>query len=237
MLGDVPGLKRNVVEAYVWLTKAAATLSGHAEQRLEMAEKHMSPAQIEAAEKLLAERLGGDESAAAAGAFAHLAGDYAAALEHFSQAAEAGHPEAQYMLGGMLLDAQGGPRDVAKARAWLQKAAEGDHAQAQLTLGNLLHRGQGVARDPVAARSWFREAAEADLGSAQTNLANMLARGRGGPQDPVLAYMWYAIAAGDKLSETADERKKNLAKTMTPKQIMVAETLARGWIPVRLHWR
>jgi hypothetical protein len=141
------------------------------------------------------------------------------------------------MLGRMLLDAQGGPRDVAKARQWLSQAAEGDHAQAQLGLGNLLHRGQGVARDAVAARSWYREAAEADLGSAQSNLAGMLARGRGGPQDPVLAYMWYAIAGGSELSETADERKKNLADTMTPKQIMVAETLAKGWIPVRLHWR
>ncbi|MDP6702610.1 MAG: tetratricopeptide repeat protein, partial [Candidatus Latescibacteria bacterium] len=130
-----------------------------------------------------------------------------------------------------------GPRDVAKARQWLRQAAEGDHAQAQLALGNLLHRGLGAARDPVAARSWYREAAEANLGSAQSNLANMLARGRGGPQDPVLAYMWYAIAGGGERSESADERKKSLAETMTAKQIMVAETLAQGWIPVRLHWR
>ena len=231
------GLKKNVVEAYLWLTKAAATLTGYAGMRGELAEKHMSPTEIEAAEKLLAERLGAGDRAAAAGAFAHRAGDYAAALDHFVAAAEAGHLQAQYMLGRMLLDGQGGTRDVAKAREWLRQAAEGDHAKAQLTLGNLLHRGQGVKRDPVAARGWYREAAEANLGSAQTNLANMLARGRGGPQDPVLAYMWYAIASSGQSSETADERKVNLAKTMTPKQIMVAETLAKGWIPVRLHWR
>jgi hypothetical protein len=231
------GVKKDVVEGYVWLTKAAATISGYADFRVKLAERHMSDSEIEAAEKLLAERLGDAERAAAAGAFAYQAQDYGAALGQYAKAAEAGHLEAQYMLGSMLLGGQGGARNVALASEWLNKAAEGDHALAQVMLGNLLDRGRGAAPDPVAARNWYREAAEADQGGGQANLAGMLARGRGGPKDPVLAFMWYLIEDRSQRTTLSGERKSKLAESMTPKQIMVAETLAKGWIPVRLHWR
>jgi hypothetical protein len=231
------GVKKDVVEGYVWLTKAAATISGYADFRVKLAERHMSDSEIEAAEKLLAERLGDAERAAAAGAFAYQAPDYGAALGQYAKAAEAGHLEAQYMLGSMLLGGQGGARNVALASEWLNKAAEGDHALAQVMLGNLLDRGRGAAPDPVAARNWYREAAEADQGGGQANLAGMLARGRGGPKDPVLAFMWYLIEDRSQRTTLSGERKSKLAESMTPKQIMVAETLAKGWIPVRLHWR
>ena len=45
------------------------------------------------------------------------------ALELFEKAAAAGHTRAQINLGILYLRGQGVPRDVIKARAWLEKAA------------------------------------------------------------------------------------------------------------------
>jgi TPR repeat protein len=54
--------------------------------------------------------------------------------------------EAQYRLGQMLLEGQGGPKDPWQGARWLKLAAEKDHAQAQALLGLILLKGQGVPR-------------------------------------------------------------------------------------------
>jgi TPR repeat protein len=54
--------------------------------------------------------------------------------------------EAQYRLGQMLLEGQGGPKDPWQGARWLKLAAEKDHPQAQALLGLILLKGQGVPR-------------------------------------------------------------------------------------------
>jgi uncharacterized protein len=65
---------------------------------------------------------------------------YAYAASYFGDA------EAQYRLGRMLLEGQGGARDPWQAARWLKLAADKGHAQAQALLGVTMIRGDGIPR-------------------------------------------------------------------------------------------
>jgi TPR repeat protein len=57
-----------------------------------------------------------------------------------------GDAEAQYRLGRMLLEGQGGPKDPWQGARWLKLAADKDHPHAQALLGDILLKGQVVPR-------------------------------------------------------------------------------------------
>ncbi|HLH91367.1 MAG TPA: tetratricopeptide repeat protein [Xanthobacteraceae bacterium] len=65
---------------------------------------------------------------------------YAYAASYFGDA------EAQYRLGRMLLEGQGGPRDPWQAARWLKLAADKRHTQAQALLGITMFKGDGIPR-------------------------------------------------------------------------------------------
>jgi TPR repeat protein len=65
---------------------------------------------------------------------------YAYAASYFGDA------EAQYRLGRMLLEGQGGPRDPWQAARWLKLAADKGHYQAQALLGITMFHGDGIPR-------------------------------------------------------------------------------------------
>jgi TPR repeat protein len=65
---------------------------------------------------------------------------YAYAASYFGDA------EAQFRLGRMLLEGQGGPRDPWQAARWLKLAADKGHYQAQALLGITLFNGDGIPR-------------------------------------------------------------------------------------------
>jgi TPR repeat protein len=57
-----------------------------------------------------------------------------------------GDPEAQYLLGRLFLDGNGGTRDPVQAARWLKLAANKDQHPAQALLGDMLVKGQLVPR-------------------------------------------------------------------------------------------
>jgi TPR repeat protein len=57
-----------------------------------------------------------------------------------------GDGDAQYRLGRMLLEGQGGPKDAWQAVRWLKLAADKGHYQAQALLGMTLIKGQDIPR-------------------------------------------------------------------------------------------
>lgn len=57
-----------------------------------------------------------------------------------------GDADAQYRLGRMLLDGQGGPKDARQALRWLKLAADKGFYQAQVLLGVTLLKGQDIPR-------------------------------------------------------------------------------------------
>ena len=70
------------------------------------------------------------------------------------QRAEGGEPAAMFLLAHMLADGEGGKRDAAAARAWLERAAELEYPEAlqELALNE---------RDPERAEALMRAAAHA----------------------------------------------------------------------------
>lgn len=82
--------------------------------------------------------------------------DAVRAHEMFNYAATYfGDPDAQYRLGRMLLDGQGGPKDSKTAVRWLSLAASKGQYQAQAVFGALLFKGQSVARDSARGLMWL----------------------------------------------------------------------------------
>jgi TPR repeat protein len=131
--------------------------------------------------------------------------NFVAARSLFTEAAQAGDPRAQYNLGRMWLDGEGGPRDYAQALSWSEKAAEQGIPAAEYNLGRMYGEGLGVRRDPRRAAAWYEKAAARGFSSAQVKLGDMYAAGRGVPADPNRAAEFYGAAAeqgdgGAKLS-------------------------------------
>lgn len=87
--------------------------------------------------------------------------DYGAAAMWFLRAANQGHTDAAYRLGGMHCKGQGVPQDDAEAAKWLRHAAEDGHWLAHRDLAVLHFYGRGVPRNHDAAALCLRRATEA----------------------------------------------------------------------------
>ena len=83
----------------------------------------------------------------------------------------------------------------------------------------------GTAEKPEHKFSSLTEAAEAGLPSAQLQLAELCGQNDHGQSDPVSAYMWYLIAetTAASMSKQIEERKKNLAQSMSAQERAEAE--------------
>ena len=130
---------------------------------------------------------------------AYLTHNYEKALDLFHQAADAGHSDAQLMLGYMSDRGFGVPQDDAQARIWYQKAADKGNATAMANLGVLYQEGQGGAQDYQLARQRFETAAAGGNASAMFSLGRMYEYGLGIPKDYAKAKEWFerGAAAGD----------------------------------------
>lgn len=163
---------------------------------------------------------------------AYHRGDYATAIHEWQAPAEQGHAEAQYNLGLLYTNGQGGPRDNVQARKWFEKAAVQGHAEAQVNLGILYDYGRGTPQDFKVAMYWLRLAAKQGNDLAQRKLGFMYERGDGVQPDYVQAYMWYSLGTANG-TKPGSLRRDALAKRMTPEQIEEAEQLVRGWKPIQ----
>ncbi len=86
--------------------------------------------------------------------------NYKKAFEHFLQAAELGHPGAQYRLGVAYAYGEGVDPDITESINWYRQAAQSGNTTAQRTLASLYLDGTGVPRDPVMAHAWYRVVAD-----------------------------------------------------------------------------
>jgi TPR repeat protein len=104
--------------------------------------------------------LGTPQARFVANAFVALGGYYISGIPNSSVAASPsrardlfayaasyfGDADAQYQLGRMLIEGQGGPKDVWQAARWLKLAADKGQYQAQALLGTTLFNGQALPR-------------------------------------------------------------------------------------------
>jgi len=84
--------------------------------------------------------------------------DPARARDLLAKAAET-NAEAQYQLGMMLAQGNGGPQDDVGARALFEKAAAQNHAGALDMMGQFAQEGRGGPKDSTAAKSYYERAA------------------------------------------------------------------------------
>ena len=163
------------------------------------------------------------------GLAAALAGDYSAAHLHWRPLAEAGHPKAQFHLGGLYEYGRGVGASDRMARAWYEMAARQDLAPAQYRLGVLLENGWGAAPDAAEAARWYRKAARQGHPLAQHDLAFLYADGEGVPRDPLRAYMWLEISVRQGNALMVGHRA-HLAQSLSLGEIRAAEGLASHWL-------
>jgi uncharacterized protein len=80
------------------------------------------------------------------------------ARDLLAKAAET-NAEAQYQLGMMLAEGNGGPQDDVGARALFEKAAAQNHVGALDMMGQFAQEGRGGAKDSAAAKAYYERAA------------------------------------------------------------------------------
>lgn len=121
--------------------------------------------------------------------------DQPEAAAWYTLAAEAGDPEAAYLLATMKLDGVFIERDEVGAASLLSAAADVGHIPALQVLGMLHLEGRGVDRNLDVGADMIQEAAQAGDVTAQYTLGILYAEGAGVRQDTRASYDWFERAA------------------------------------------
>ncbi len=116
----------------------------------------------------------------------------------FRKAADAGHTEAQRVLGIYRSEGLGGlERDDDLAFGWYRRAADAGNVKAMRNLANMFLAGRGTRQDFSTAALWFQRAADAGNAKAGRALGYLYYFGRGVPQDRNRAARLFARAADE----------------------------------------
>lgn len=130
-----------------------------------------------------------------------------------------------------LVDDGGGviKQDYAEAVKWYRKAAEQGSDSAQSHLGWMYLEGRGVNKSSVEAERWLRMAAEQGDALSQCTLVAIYAADITVSQDYVQSHMWLNLCTRGiqgKKREMAIKLQEEIAKRMTPQQMVEAKQLA-----------
>lgn len=124
-----------------------------------------------------------------------LKADAGKAVRWLRQAAHAGNPYAESLLGNLYAEGRGVPADPSRAVHWWRAAAEAGNPQAEYRLGKAYLDGFGVKHDDRAAMDWLEKAADHGSADAQYLIGKMYHEGYVVAQDRQLARDWLSRAA------------------------------------------
>lgn len=99
--------------------------------------------------------------------------DHRQTLDLLSEAADAGRPQSQNILGMLRARGIGLPQDAAAARAWFEKSAAQGNEHAAFNLGVLYRDGTGVGVSRTKARDYFEQARRGGHPEAAKALARL----------------------------------------------------------------
>ena len=111
------------------------------------------------------------------------------------EAAEAGHAEAQLLIGQLYLDGKGVECNPVEALRWFGIAAKDGNVMAMNMVGRCCEHGWGAAIDKSLAAQWYGSAAERGLDWAMYNLATLYSLGEGVSEDRPEALRLFEQAA------------------------------------------
>jgi TPR repeat protein len=153
--------------------------------------------------------------------------NHATAFRKYQEAAELGHPEAQYRLGYCFEHKLGVRRaSLDTAFKWYLLAADQEVPEAQLRVGELFYQEQGAYYDKEKAYLYLSKAAERGIPDAQRMLGDCFKLGWGTLRNDVMALKWYIIAARQENAIAIGNRDK-LITSMKQDEILAAEKAAR----------
>ena len=159
--------------------------------------------------------------------------DEARAFKWYLKAANQGDSRAQSNIGLMYATGEGVGQDDGRAAEWYLKAAKQGNVNAQFNLGTMYDTGRGIHQSYTEAAKWFLKAAKQRDTESQFNLSLMYLRGEGVKKDHVQAYKWVYLAemhAEDGDAEIYRNARKTIIDTMTPEEIIEAESLVEDWL-------
>jgi len=134
--------------------------------------------------------------------------DEAYAAQLFTQAADLGHAQANFLLGQAYENGlYGCPRDAALSVHYYNGAATRGHPEGMMALCAWYMVGAEpvLERDEAEAYAWAKQAAEAGLPKAEYAVGYFTEMGIGCRRDPLEANVWY-VRAADRGNETAKQR-------------------------------
>ncbi len=147
------------------------------------------------------------------------------------KAAAQGLPQAQFLLGVLVLETE---KNAAESVKWFRAAAAHGFAPAQWALGESYELGEGVRRNERSAAKWYEAAAQQGLGAAAGRLAALYESGRGVEPDLEEAYFWYKIALRDPQNPDQKKDQAGLSRVqaqLSKAQLAAAEKALRAWHP------
>ncbi|MBI2791076.1 MAG: sel1 repeat family protein [Gammaproteobacteria bacterium] len=121
--------------------------------------------------------------------------DWEEAMYWFLQAAEQGHPEAQFVVAQSLLIGRGIAKNQAMAINWLNKSAKANYLPAQTTLGLCYLNGEGIAQNNTLAIQWLTMSANQGNPDAEYHLAKIYLDGTAVAKNIYLAQKLFDQAA------------------------------------------
>lgn len=127
--------------------------------------------------------------------------DPVCARRWIGQTARAGRVSAMSLMGWMLVNGRGGPRDLVAAREMYTAAAAAGDVAAQNNLAELWESGQGGRQDVFQALEWYQSAAAAGFAPAQFNLGRLLLGVQGIPADRGRARQWLEKASAQGVTQ------------------------------------
>jgi uncharacterized protein len=104
------------------------------------------------------------------------AGDFTAAVQTLSQAADLRHGRAMYALGWLYSNGHGVDKDDTQAFIWFLHAAESGIAQAQHMVGVCYGQGLGVEKNSQQSLLWIKRAARHGDKNARDMLVHLLGK-------------------------------------------------------------
>lgn len=104
------------------------------------------------------------------------------------QSASAGNAGAQYQIGILHLNGEGGVPNYGEALRWLHLSADQGFADAQAELGHIYRSGVGIPVNLTESANWFRLAAAQYHADAQFYLGLAHLNGEGVVRDSVVAF-------------------------------------------------
>lgn len=129
------------------------------------------------------------------GIVASEAGRFTDAMARFQKGIGVTQGRAEFLIGGLVAEGSGVPKDYAAAKVWFQRSADQGFVGGMESLADLYRHGWGVRKNLSEALRWRKAGADTGEPLAMLGLARSYELGWDGQTNLEEAIRWYRVAA------------------------------------------